>query len=499
MIDRARKILTRAIKRLSKPPVFEPKLIRKALEQNNLAAATEQIESAKQQFPGRSDVNELYAQIHAKHESWAKVRTAIKQIAADSHASIQQQIEAAKLFRKLGDDDKAIELFRRAGQDSFEKQAAVTWNSLGSIYLQRGEPATALNAFADCASRRGPMIWPQVLTALQACSLDEVAECRKKMYRYTANPDFGYQYYKMLSLLEQKLHAGGRMDKEAMLRNIQKASQLSFADLYPDIPSEDTADPLKPSFLIIGAMKCGTTSLFNLIAQHPKCLVPFEKELHFFQFTELSSQWYFEHFPRVSPAAGYISGDASPGYYTFDIVDRVKELLPDVKLIFIQRDPAQRAISHVKHNSQFGLGVPGAKQVLSRIDLLEQEIADAPEKAEQAILDITYLKRKHNNFLALGCYELLLRRWRKAFGPDQLLTLELEDLSQNLQATMAEVFRFIGVEPIEVAPMKLNQGSSNRSDPQTQLAIQRLEAFYQRVTKLTTKSESRLKAPRAEA
>ena len=470
------------------PPMRVLKSAQEALNQNDLDAATKKIDLAKRLYPRRPDVNEMYARIYAKHEDWEKVKLAIEQIAADSDAEFAHVIEAAKLFWQLGDDEKAIELFRRMGQSSLEWKAGATWNPIGQIYLQRGEKENALHAFAEGVCREGPAIWTLVIEALRDCSLDTVAECRKQMGPRVLRENRAYQYHKMLSLLEQKLYEGGRLEKEPMLQSIRTATKNSFARLYPQIEADDEQPPLKPSFLIIGAMKCGTTTLYELIAQHPLCLASFEKELQFFQFPHLCDQWYLEHFPRIGSGGGYVCGDASPGYYTFDVVDRIKKLLPDVKLIFIQRDPAQRAISHVRHNNAMGLNAAGSQQAIARIDELEQEIAANPENAEQIILHITFLKRKHNSYLALGCYELLLRRWKRAFRPDQLLTLDLDDLSKDPQATMAKVFQFIGLDPIEVNPIKSNPGNYDISDPQTQQAIKRLGEFYRRVTELTAGS-----------
>jgi hypothetical protein len=222
-----------------------------------------------------------------------------------------------------------------------------------------------------------------------------------------------------------------------------------------------------------------------LIAQHPQCLVSFDKEIQFFQFPHLSEQWYFEHFPRVSPDLGYVTGDASPGYYIFDIVDRVKRLLPDVKLVFVQRDPAQRAVSHIRHNARTGMLDYGPKKALAGIDQLEREIEAAPQNAEQIILDITFEKRKQNMFVAFGCYELLLRRWRRAFGAEQLLTLKLEDLSSRPQATMDRVFEFIGLERIPIEPIASNAGDYDALDPETREVLARLQRFYARVSELT--------------
>src|SRR5947209_1159841 len=114
-----------------------------------------------------------------------------------------------------------------------------------------------------------------------------------------------------------------------------------------------------PDFLIIGAQKAGTTSLYRYLAAHPDIVASTRKEVHFFDINFWRGEWWYRSlFPlrrrlqrrpplRNRPA---ITGEASP-YYLFHpfAPERAAQLLPDAKLIVLLRDPVERAWSHYRH------------------------------------------------------------------------------------------------------------------------------------------------------
>ena len=114
-----------------------------------------------------------------------------------------------------------------------------------------------------------------------------------------------------------------------------------------------------PDFVIIGAMKSGTTSLYNFVIKHPTIAPAFAKELHYFSiWYKFGELWYRSNFPtNLSRHYFYkktnqklLSGEASPTYLFYPTVpSRMKEILPDVKLIVILRNPVDRAYSHYHH------------------------------------------------------------------------------------------------------------------------------------------------------
>ncbi|WP_287276577.1 MULTISPECIES: sulfotransferase domain-containing protein [unclassified Okeania] len=114
-----------------------------------------------------------------------------------------------------------------------------------------------------------------------------------------------------------------------------------------------------PSFIIIGAQKRGTTSLYNYMIEHPQILPASKKELHFFNWVSKPGNrkkpegvdWYLSQFPTIPDGKNLITGEATPDY----LVDphtpqRMFNLVPDVKLIVLLRNPIDRAVSHYHHN-----------------------------------------------------------------------------------------------------------------------------------------------------
>lgn len=108
---------------------------------------------------------------------------------------------------------------------------------------------------------------------------------------------------------------------------------------------------VKPNFLCVGAQKSGTTSLYNILKQHSEVFMPDKKELHFFDWNEnfdKSTEWYFQMFQNSLKFNA--RGEITPNYiYKDNVAQRIFDTLgKDVKLIFMLRNPADRAFSHYK-------------------------------------------------------------------------------------------------------------------------------------------------------
>lgn len=111
----------------------------------------------------------------------------------------------------------------------------------------------------------------------------------------------------------------------------------------------------QPQFLVVGAQKSGTSSFYSDLLRHSKIAGALEKEVHYFDNQyERGDSWYRAHFNwDMDPTV--ITGEATP-YYMFhpDAASRIRDCLPDVKLIFLLRDPTERAISHYFHEVRAG-------------------------------------------------------------------------------------------------------------------------------------------------
>src|SRR3972149_2256199 len=119
------------------------------------------------------------------------------------------------------------------------------------------------------------------------------------------------------------------------------------------------ADPLLPNFLVIGAPKAGTTSLYHYLRLHPQVFMPATKELSF--FVEQNNwprgrAWYEEQFSGAVDAAAI--GEASPRYTMYPqyagVPARIADLLPDIRLIYLVRHPIERMRSHYLDHVIYG-------------------------------------------------------------------------------------------------------------------------------------------------
>ena len=141
---------------------------------------------------------------------------------------------------------------------------------------------------------------------------------------------------------------------------------------YGGVPCE--AGSCRPSFLIIGVGKCGTSSLYYYLVGHPKVVGASQKQLQWFDHQYHGNRFgreYLSHF-RKSLGPGEMSGEASPGYAAYSQVPaRVARHLPGVRILVIVRDPAARAYSAYHYNY---LSVVSKSKALSFFDLADAEM-----------------------------------------------------------------------------------------------------------------------------
>jgi len=214
-----------------------------------------------------------------------------------------------------------------------------------------------------------------------------------------------------------------------------------------------------PNFIIIGAMKTGTTCLFSCLVQHPQILKCFRKEVHFFDnYFDRGIKWYRAHFPLARRiGAGHITGEASPLYILNPLVpERISRLLSDVKLIAILRNPVERAISH------YFMEVRAKKERLPVMEAFQEE-----ENRLQEILrtrDFTNSVYIHASYKKRGIYHEQLARYLQFFPRRQLLVLKSEEFFKEPKNVIRRVFEFLEVdESFEVADIRPRNVGSGKT------------------------------------
>ena len=187
--------------------------------------------------------------------------------------------------------------------------------------------------------------------------------------------------------------------------------------------TSETSKIVTPTFILGGAPKAGTTSVYHYLGQHPQVCMSARKETSVFiddKGLEWLSENYYRHYDG-EPAVG----EASAGTLGApEVTERVYEALPEVQLIFVLRDPVDRLYSH--------------------FTFLQGEQAIDPDRSFSGF--IRSKTEWRNTLIDLGRYHRHLTRFGEYFDRDQILVLLFDDLKADDEAFMKRIFRFIEVD-----------------------------------------------------
>lgn len=248
------------------------------------------------------------------------------------------------------------------------------------------------------------------------------------------------------------------MTSKEMIRAVSSATRSTGKRAlrnYGQITSDLRA---APDFIIIGAKRGGTTSLYNYLLEHPSISPLFPgrqhiKGTHYFD-SEFSrgARWYRSHFPveitgrhLARPWIPFpITGEASP-YYLFHplAAQRLARDVPDVRIIVSLRDPVERAYSHYKERVRHGA------EPLSFEQALDAEPARLSGEAERIVREPTYRSQAHedHSYLAQGRYLDILPRWFELFPHEQFYIVVSEEFYADLDRVVNDVWSFLGLAP----------------------------------------------------
>jgi sulfotransferase family protein len=177
-----------------------------------------------------------------------------------------------------------------------------------------------------------------------------------------------------------------------------------------------------PNLIVIGGLKCGTTSIHHYLNLHPEIAMSRPKELNFFVESlnwDLGEDWYRGHFH----AEASVRGESSPHYTNHPrfagVADRMGDLIPEAKLIYMVRDPFDRILSHYLHNLAGGYDTRPIEEAL-------------------ASTDSSYVDRSR--------YFMQLQPYLERFPAERIEIVEQGELKRDREATMRRVFRFLDVD-----------------------------------------------------
>ncbi len=225
----------------------------------------------------------------------------------------------------------------------------------------------------------------------------------------------------------------------------------TFAHLAAKKQQHWNLKPLKvPNFIIIGSQRCGTTSLYTYLAQHPQILTPIKKEMDFFSWHfHRGIDWYLAHFPPIPEGEQFLTGEASPSYFDFrEAPQRLYSAFPEVKLIVLLRNPVDRAISQFYRLADLNWEVRS----------LDRAISD--EVARLAQNPAYIIGEEPGNYLARGRYIEFMKNWLAFFPKEQLLVLKSEDFYAGAATTVKQVLEFLDLPEYQLSEYQnANPGS----------------------------------------
>lgn len=182
-----------------------------------------------------------------------------------------------------------------------------------------------------------------------------------------------------------------------------------------------------PTFITIGTMKGGTSALHNYLRQHPQVCMSTKKETdYFFRPDGHDLAWYRGQFTERADQYGESSPNYTKRHEVEGMAESMHDLLPDIRLIFLARDPIPRSVSHFLHNV-----------VKGRVRRDDFE---------------AYFDDLDNPALLTSRYHWQLEPFVETYGLDRILVLSSEQLRDERAQTLRQVFSFIGVDPTFTSP-----------------------------------------------
>jgi len=233
-----------------------------------------------------------------------------------------------------------------------------------------------------------------------------------------------------------------------------------------------------PDFLIIGYLKTGTTSLYDYLIKHPQIIAATRKEIHFFDgYYYRGVDWYkanfctlfYKKFLEIKIKSKIITGEATPNYVYFpDTENRIKKMLPDVKIIIILRNPIDRAYSDYNYRKKLGRG---NLESISFHDAVKEEIAKFANPKKNFLDDLMDDYKGLDTrlpFVHLGIYLKTLKNWFEVFNKNQLFVIQTEELEECPQKVVDEVLNFLNLKPFRSSNFgKKNVGKYEEMNSET--------------------------------
>ena len=322
------------------------------------------------------------------------------------------------------------------------QQAAQAWCRLGLEQRRRGEPEAAGRAFLRALELQGDCELALRALDFQAISDAQVAELLPRLEPLLRQGWIQQPRGRLLHA-DWQHRCGDRLQARRLYRVLR--GEPDAAGGRGGGSDQDSLDPAahRPDALLIGAPKCGTTSLMAYLGGHPAVWSQPRKELHFFNNRwHWGLDWYAEQFPARREAGPLLRLEGTPDYLQHPLVpERVRDTLPGVKLIVLLREPLARALSWLEHQRRWA-GLQGSSEALLEQEAAELEALSAEQRAQ--------LGWRAPNALAGSLYDDQLQRWLAVLPRRDLLLLRFEDLCLDPLTHSRRVLEFLRLDSRQI-------------------------------------------------
>lgn len=192
-------------------------------------------------------------------------------------------------------------------------------------------------------------------------------------------------------------------------------------------------ETILPNFLIVGAQKCGTTTLYDILNEHPEANMSSVKEINFFSLDNKFSKGlshYSSYFQKPSKKHK-VTGEASPGYMNYPgVAGKIHHNLGEVKIVMILRDPIKRGYSQYWDNRRH------LKEYLTEEEIIQEYLSTEYETTSKG-------------YFSRGVYIKYVEEYLKYFSRNKMHIMIFEDLIKNPKKELSELYDFLGIDNSE--------------------------------------------------
>lgn len=356
----------------------------------------------------------------------------LRELQPDNNIITQQLAEAQLQHQHLKNE---VEQCRQAVAQN--PNSSLLYYQLGAALTRQQKLEAAATAYLKAIELNPDFYWWFYYNLWEVLvkqdKLDDVIKLSRPPLE--ANPEIFWPYLNLGEALTRQ----GKLNEA--IKTYQTISYQQTLKLYPAFQqnSETLRPATQPHFIIIGTQRGGTTSLYSALTQHPLIVPPLKKELDFWSWHfQRGIEWYLAHFPPLPQRQNWITGEASPSYFEHpEAPGRLHNTFPNVKLILLLRNPADRAISQYYHWRSLNWEYRSLETVIT--DEIER-LAHSPHPL---------MGSEPGNYLARGLYIELIKPWLSLFPRQQLLILQSEDFYRDSASVVQQVLAFLDLPATE--------------------------------------------------